>query len=120
MMGALTPRNVIVRHALVVNSSNDDELPLVKHDARVDLDPNSARICYTQEPALAESPPHSPPPYTVSGWWMLVGYGKVLILNPVYKGKGHTESISSNPAPRMERHHPPKMCGPPADYGVQR
>jgi hypothetical protein len=42
-----------------------------------------------------------------------VGHGKVLIPNPDYKGKGHMESISSNPAPRMERRYPPKICGPP-------
>jgi hypothetical protein len=43
---------------------------------------------------------------------MGVGYGKVLIPNLDYKGKGHTESISSNPAPRVEWRHPPKICGP--------
>jgi hypothetical protein len=36
----------------------------------------------------------------------------VLILNPDYKGKGHMESILSNPVPRMERCGPPKICGP--------
>jgi hypothetical protein len=49
----------------------------------------------------------------VLGWQKGVGYSKVLILNPDYKGKGHTESVSSNPAPRMEQHHPPKIHGPP-------
>jgi hypothetical protein len=39
-------------------------------------------------------------------------YGKVLILNPDYKGKGHMESISSNPARRMEQCCPPKIYGP--------
>jgi hypothetical protein len=102
-MGALTPRKVIVWLALVINSSSDDDLPLVKHDTRVDLNPSGAWIRYTQEPALAESPPCSPLPYTVSGWWTGVGYGKVLIPNPDYKGKGHIESNSSNPRPRMEQ-----------------
>jgi hypothetical protein len=44
---------------------------------------------------------------------MGVGHGKVLILNPDYKGKGHTESISSNPTPRMEQCCSPKIRGPP-------
>jgi hypothetical protein len=39
-MGILTPRKVTVRHQLVVPSnSSDDDLTLVKHDARVDLNP---------------------------------------------------------------------------------
>jgi hypothetical protein len=43
-----------------------------------------------------------------------VGRGKVLIPNPEYKGKGHTESASSNLTPRVQRHClPPKISGPP-------
>jgi hypothetical protein len=39
---------VIVRCQLVVpSSSSDDYLPLVKHDARVDLTPSGKRIRYT-------------------------------------------------------------------------
>jgi hypothetical protein len=97
--GILTPRKVTIRRQLVVpSSSSDDDLPLVKHDARVDLNPNGARICYTQEPALmSNSPPSSPPPYIMSGQWVGVGRGKVLIPNPEYKGKGRTESGLSFP-----------------------
>jgi hypothetical protein len=67
--GVLTLRKVTVRHQLVVpSSSSDDDLPLVKHDARVDLNPTGARICYTQESALMlDSPPLSALPYIVSG-----------------------------------------------------
>jgi hypothetical protein len=36
----------------------------------------------------------------------------VLIPIPYYKGKGHTESISSNSAPRMEWHRPLKIFSP--------
>jgi hypothetical protein len=47
-MGVLTPRKVTIRCQLVVPSSNnDDDLPLVKHDARVELNPSGARIRYT-------------------------------------------------------------------------
>jgi hypothetical protein len=43
-----------------------------------------------------------------------VGRGKVLIPNPEYKGKGRTESASSNPRPRVERSRPPpKIRSPP-------
>jgi hypothetical protein len=43
-----------------------------------------------------------------------MGYGTVLIPNPEYKGKGHTESASSNPTPRVQRcHPPPNIRGPP-------
>jgi hypothetical protein len=43
-----------------------------------------------------------------------VGCGKVLIPNPEYKGKGRTESASSNPTLRVQRRHTPrKICGPP-------
>jgi hypothetical protein len=42
-----------------------------------------------------------------------VGHGKVLIPNPEYKGKGHTESASSNLTPRVQRRPPPpKIRGP--------
>jgi hypothetical protein len=37
-----------------------------------------------------------------------VGHNKVLIHNPEYKGKGRTESASSNPTPRLRRHPPIK------------
>jgi hypothetical protein len=114
--GVLTPRKVTVRRQLVVHSSSsDDDLPLVKHDARVDLNPGGARIRYTQEPALvSESPPSSPPPYIITGQRVGLGRGKVLVPNPAYKGKGHTESASSNPTPRVQRRHPPpKIRGPP-------
>jgi hypothetical protein len=38
----------------------------------------------------------------------------VLIPNPDYKGKGHTESASLNPTPRVQRRPPPpKIHGPP-------
>jgi hypothetical protein len=44
----LTPRKVTVWHQHVVpSSSSDDDLPLVKHDAWVDLNRSGARICYT-------------------------------------------------------------------------
>jgi hypothetical protein len=43
-----------------------------------------------------------------------VGYNKVLIPNPEYKGKGRTESATSNPTPRVQRRRlPPKISGPP-------
>jgi hypothetical protein len=86
----------------------------VKHDARVDLNPSGARIRYTQEPALmSNSPLPSPPRYIVSGQWVGVGYGKVLIPNLDYKGKGHTESASSNLTLRVQQRRPPKINGPP-------
>jgi hypothetical protein len=37
----------------------------------------------------------------------------VLIPNPEYKGKGLTESASSNPTPRLRCGPPPKIYGPP-------
>jgi hypothetical protein len=114
--GILTPRKVTVRRQLVVpSSSRDDDLPLVKHDAQVDLSPSGARIRYTQELALvSDSPPLSPPPYIVLWQWVGVGYSKVLIPNPEYKGKGCTESASPNPTPRVQRRRlPPKISGPP-------
>jgi hypothetical protein len=102
--GILTPRKVTIRLQLVVSSSSsDDNLPLVKHDTWVDLNPGGVRICYTQEPALMlDSPPSSLPPYIMSGQWVGVGCGKVLIPNPKYKGKGHTKLASSNPTPRVQ------------------
>jgi hypothetical protein len=82
---------------MVPSSSNDDDLSLVKHDARVDLNPGGVRIRYTQEPALvSDSPPPSPPCYIVSGQRVGAGYDMVLIPNPDYKGKGCTESALSN------------------------
>jgi hypothetical protein len=100
---------------VVPSSSSDDDLPLVKHDARVHLNPGGIMIRYTQEPALVlDLPPSSPPPNIMSGQWVGVGHGKVLISNPEYKGKGRTESASSNPTPRVQRRHPPpKIQGPP-------
>jgi hypothetical protein len=111
----LTPRKVTIRHQLTVpSSSSDDDLSLVNHDARVDLNPGGTRIRYTQEPDFVSgSPPPRPPPNAVSGQRVGVGHGKVLIPNPEYKGKGRTESASSNPTPRVKRHcHPPKICSP--------
>jgi hypothetical protein len=50
----------------------------------------------------------------VSGQQVGVGRSKVLIPNPEYKGKDHTESASSNLTPRVQRRHlPPKISGPP-------
>jgi hypothetical protein len=47
-LGILTPSKVTIRCQLVVPlSSSDDDLPLVKHDARVDLNPGGMRIHYT-------------------------------------------------------------------------
>jgi hypothetical protein len=113
-MGILTPKKITIRCQLVVpSSSSDDDLPLARHDARVDLNSGGAKIWYTQEPALVpDSPLQSLPPYIVSGQWIRVGHDKVLIPNPEYKGKGRTESASSNPTPRSWRCPPPKICGP--------
>jgi hypothetical protein len=56
--GVLTSKKKTIRRQLVVpSSSNNDDLPLVKHDARVDLNLGDARICYTQEPALMSDSP---------------------------------------------------------------
>jgi hypothetical protein len=115
-MGILTPRKVIVQHQPAVpSSSTDDDLPLVKHDARVDLNPDSVRILYTQEPTLkSDSPPLSLSCYIVSGQRVGVGHDKVLISNPKYKGKGRTESTSSNLTRRVQRRRlPPKISSPP-------
>jgi hypothetical protein len=93
-IGILTLRKVTVRCQLVVpSSSSNDDLPLVKHDAWVDLNPGGVRIHYTQELALmSDSPPLSPPRYIVMGQRVGVGCGKVLVPNPEYKGKGRTLS----------------------------
>jgi hypothetical protein len=115
-MGILSQGKVIAQRQLVVSSSNsDDDLSLVKHDARVDLNPSGTRIRYTQEPALVSgSPLLSPPHNIVLGQWVGVGYDKVLIPNPDYKGKGCTESASSTPTPRVQqRRPPPKIRSPP-------
>jgi hypothetical protein len=45
---------------------------------------------------MSDSPPSSLLPYIMSGQWVGVGCGNVLIPNPEYKGKGCTESTSSN------------------------
>jgi hypothetical protein len=115
-MGILTSRKVAIRCQLVVpSSSSDDDLPLVKHDAWVDLNPGGVRIRYTQEPALMlDSPPSSLPPYIVLGHQVGLGHDKVLIPNPEYMGKGQTESASSNPTQRVQRcRPPPKIHDPP-------
>jgi hypothetical protein len=63
---------------------------------------------------MSDSPPSSSPRYIVSGQWVGVGHGKVLIPNPKYKGKGRTELTSSNPTPRVQRRClPPKISGSP-------
>jgi hypothetical protein len=66
-MGILTPRKVTVRHQLVVpSSSRKNDLSLVKHGTRVDLNPSGVKIHYTQESALVlDLPPSSPPHYIV-------------------------------------------------------
>jgi hypothetical protein len=61
---------------------------------------------------VSDSHSLSPPCYIVSGQWVGVGYDKVLIPNPDYKGKGHTESALSNLTPMVQQSHsPPKICG---------
>jgi hypothetical protein len=63
---------------------------------------------------MSNSPPPSLLPYIASVQWVGVGCGKVLIANPEYKGKGHTESASSNLTPRVQgRRLPPEISGPP-------
>jgi hypothetical protein len=112
----LTPRKVTIRRQRVVpSSSSDDDLSLVKHDSRVDLNPGSVRIRYTQEPPFMwDLPPSSPPAYIVSGQWVGVGHSKVLIPNPEYKGKGRTESALSNLTLRVQRRRPSaKIRGSP-------
>jgi hypothetical protein len=71
---------------LVPLSSSDDNLSLVKHDARVDLNPSGASICYTQEPALiSDSPLPSPVRYILLGQRVGAGHGKVLFLTPIIR-----------------------------------
>jgi hypothetical protein len=109
--GIHTLSKVTIRCQLVVPlSSSDDDLPLVKDDTWVDLNPDGTRIRYTQEPAfMSDSPPSCLSPYIMSAKWDGVGCRKVLIPNPKYKGKGHAESASSNPTLRVQRHRrPPK------------
>jgi hypothetical protein len=105
MIGVPSPRMATVRRNMVVHSDSiDNDLLLVWHDARVDLNPSGTRFCYTQESVLlAELTLCSPRPYIVAWWWAGVAHVKVLILNPDYKGKCHMESFLSNPALRMER-----------------
>jgi hypothetical protein len=94
--------------------SDSDDLPLVHHDTQVDLNPGGARIRYTQESTVvAESSLSSPQLYIIAGQRTGVGRNKVLIPNPDYKGKGHMESVSSNPALRMEMCCTAKIRGPP-------
>jgi hypothetical protein len=63
---------------------------------------------------MSDSPPPSLSPYIVSGQQVGVGYGKVLIPNPAYKGKSLTELASSNPTPRVQQCRvPPKISSPP-------
>jgi hypothetical protein len=68
-MGVLTLKKITIQRELVVpSSSSDDDLLLVRHDARVDLNSSGVRIRYTQELALmSDSPPQSLSPYIVSG-----------------------------------------------------
>jgi hypothetical protein len=47
------------------------------------------------------------PHYIALGQRVRARYGKVLIPNPGYKGKGHTKSASSNLTPGVQRCHPP-------------
>jgi DNA-binding transcriptional MerR regulator len=100
---------------MVASSSSCDDLSLVKHDAQVDLNRSSTRICYTKELVhVSDSPLPSPPPCIVPGQQVGVGHDKVLIPNPKYKGKGHTESASANPTLRVQRRRPPpKICALP-------
>jgi hypothetical protein len=51
---------------------------------------------------MSVSPQPSSSPYIVSGQQVGVGCHKVLIPNPEYKGKGRTESASSNPTTREQ------------------
>jgi hypothetical protein len=63
---------------------------------------------------MSDSPPPSPPCYIVLGQRVGARYGKVLIPNLDYKGKGHTELASSNLTPRVrQRRPPPKIHGLP-------
>jgi hypothetical protein len=56
--GILTLKKVTIRCQIMVPlSSSNDDLSLVKHDARVDLNPACTRIHYTQEPAFVPDSP---------------------------------------------------------------
>jgi hypothetical protein len=117
--GQLTPKKTTTRRRLQVDDSDSDDdasMALVKHDATIHLDGTARRIRYTQEPALAvASPPASPLPYLIKGQRTATGYGKVLVPNPDYKGKGLAESCSSAPD-RVQRRRPPTTIrGPPGE-----
>jgi hypothetical protein len=63
---------------------------------------------------VSDPPLLSPPCYIVLEDWVAVGHGKVLIPNPEYKGKVHTDLASSKSTPRVQRHRlPPKISGLP-------
>jgi hypothetical protein len=51
---------------------------------------------------MLDWPPLSLPPYIISEQRVGVRYGKLLIPNPTYKGKGRDELASSNPTPRVQ------------------
>ena len=108
--GQLISKKVMTRHRLVVDdgSCEDDvSAPLVKHDATMDLSIGIGKIRYTQEPALATvDPPASPLPYRIMGQRTVMGYSKVLVANPGYKGKAPAESSSSTQAQKVERQWP--------------
>jgi hypothetical protein len=65
----LTSKKITIqRQRVVPSSSSNDDHPLGRHDAQVDLNSGGARIRYTQELALVlDSPPQSSPLYIVSG-----------------------------------------------------
>jgi hypothetical protein len=86
-MGVLTLRKVTIPRNLVVHSDSDNnDLPLVRHDAQVDLNPDGARIHYTQEPVLlVESPMSNPPPYIIAGHRTGVGLGNYLFQTPIIR-----------------------------------
>jgi hypothetical protein len=98
---ALSTRSTIGKeNRLVMPTRSSTSVPLVKHDTQVDLNLGSVRIRYTQEsPLVLDSPPSC---YIASGQRVGAGYGKVLIPNLDYKGKGRTELASSNPTPRVQ------------------
>ena len=72
--GMLTPRKVTLRRKVVIDtgSDDDDNTPLTRHDARVDLNPSGARIHYTQELAFVME---SPPRFIVTGRRVGTWYG---------------------------------------------
>jgi hypothetical protein len=72
-----------------VTDSDVDDLPLVWHDARVDLNPDGARIRYTKEPTLLAKSPHEQSTSlhhcgTVDGSWAWQSIGS----EPWLQGKG--------------------------------